>query len=164
MIQLTCDVEYSQAIIIYENNQNIINLIKNFQFHTRKKHHRYSNLCHQKENDRKFHRFNLRVYRLNDKWRFNKIINQKQIYSISHRFKNRIIILLTKFFRGNNLWKLINVFATTICESLSTFFATTICESLSHFRDNHLWKLNNELIFSMKIKLNSHLITSFLFI
>jgi hypothetical protein len=33
MIQLTCDVEYSQTIMIYENNQKIIALIKNFQFH-----------------------------------------------------------------------------------------------------------------------------------
>ncbi len=28
--------------------------------------HRYSNLFHQRENDRKIHRFNLRVYRSND--------------------------------------------------------------------------------------------------
>jgi hypothetical protein len=38
MIQLTCDVEYFQTIIIYENNQNVIVLIKNFQFHARIKH------------------------------------------------------------------------------------------------------------------------------
>jgi hypothetical protein len=38
MTQLTYDVEYSQTIIIYENNQNIIVLIKNFQFHARTKH------------------------------------------------------------------------------------------------------------------------------
>jgi hypothetical protein len=38
MTQLTCDVEYSQTIIIYENNQNVIALIKNFQFHARTKH------------------------------------------------------------------------------------------------------------------------------
>jgi hypothetical protein len=38
MTQLTCDVEYSQAIIIYENNQKIIVLIKNFQFQARTKH------------------------------------------------------------------------------------------------------------------------------
>jgi hypothetical protein len=35
---LTCDVEYSQAIMIYENNQEIIALIKNSQFHARIKH------------------------------------------------------------------------------------------------------------------------------
>jgi hypothetical protein len=35
MIQLTCDVEYSQTIIIYENNQSVIVLIKNSQFHAR---------------------------------------------------------------------------------------------------------------------------------
>jgi hypothetical protein len=38
MTRLTYDVEYSQAIIIYENNQNVIALIKNFQFHARIKH------------------------------------------------------------------------------------------------------------------------------
>jgi hypothetical protein len=38
MIRLTCDVEYSQTIIIYENNQDVIALIKNFQFHARTKH------------------------------------------------------------------------------------------------------------------------------
>jgi hypothetical protein len=38
MIQLTCDVEYSQAIIIYEDNQDVIVLIKNFQLHARTKH------------------------------------------------------------------------------------------------------------------------------
>jgi hypothetical protein len=38
MIQLTCDVEYFQTIIIYEDNQKIIVLTKNFQFHARIKH------------------------------------------------------------------------------------------------------------------------------
>jgi hypothetical protein len=38
MIQLTCDVEYFQTIIIYENSQNVIILIKNFQFHAWTKH------------------------------------------------------------------------------------------------------------------------------
>jgi hypothetical protein len=38
MIQLTYDVEYSQTIIIYKNNQNVIALIKNSQFHARTKH------------------------------------------------------------------------------------------------------------------------------
>ncbi len=38
MTQLTNDVEYSQTIMIYENNQNVIALIKNFQFHARTKH------------------------------------------------------------------------------------------------------------------------------
>jgi hypothetical protein len=38
MIQLTCDAEYFQAMMIYENNQNVIVLIKNFQFHARIKH------------------------------------------------------------------------------------------------------------------------------
>jgi hypothetical protein len=38
MIQLTCDVEYYQTIMIYENNQDVIVLIKNSQFHARIKH------------------------------------------------------------------------------------------------------------------------------
>ncbi len=38
MTQLTCDVEYFQTIIIYENNQDVIALIKNSQFHARTKH------------------------------------------------------------------------------------------------------------------------------
>ncbi len=38
MIQLTCNVEYSQTIIIYEDNQDVIALIKNSQFHARTKH------------------------------------------------------------------------------------------------------------------------------
>jgi hypothetical protein len=38
MTQLTCDVEYSQTMMLYEDNQNVIALIKNFQFHARIKH------------------------------------------------------------------------------------------------------------------------------
>jgi hypothetical protein len=38
MTQLTRDVEYSQAVMIYENNQSVIILIKNSQFHARIKH------------------------------------------------------------------------------------------------------------------------------
>jgi hypothetical protein len=38
MIQLTCDVEYFQTMMIYENNQSAIVLIKNSQFHARIKH------------------------------------------------------------------------------------------------------------------------------
>ncbi len=38
MTQLTCDAEYSQAMMIYEDNQSVIVLIKNFQFHARIKH------------------------------------------------------------------------------------------------------------------------------
>jgi hypothetical protein len=37
MIQLICDVEYFQTIMIYENNQNVIILIKKSQFHARTK-------------------------------------------------------------------------------------------------------------------------------
>jgi hypothetical protein len=38
MTQLTCDVEYFQTMMIYEDNQNVIVLIKNSQFHARIKH------------------------------------------------------------------------------------------------------------------------------
>jgi hypothetical protein len=38
MIQLTCNVEYFQAIMIYENNQVVIAFVKNSQFHARIKH------------------------------------------------------------------------------------------------------------------------------
>ncbi len=38
MTQLTCDVEYFQAVMIHENNQNVIALIKNFQIHAWIKH------------------------------------------------------------------------------------------------------------------------------
>jgi hypothetical protein len=38
MTQLTCDVEYFQAIVIYEDNQDVIALIKNSQIHARTKH------------------------------------------------------------------------------------------------------------------------------
>ncbi len=38
MIQLTYDVENSQAMMIYENNQNVIIFVKNSQFHARIKH------------------------------------------------------------------------------------------------------------------------------
>jgi hypothetical protein len=38
MTQLTYDAKYSQTIMIYENNQNVIALIKNSQFHARIKH------------------------------------------------------------------------------------------------------------------------------
>jgi CobQ-like glutamine amidotransferase family enzyme len=38
MTQLTCDVDYSQAVMIYKDNQNAIVLVKNSQFHARIKH------------------------------------------------------------------------------------------------------------------------------
>jgi hypothetical protein len=79
--------------------------------------HRYSNSFHQRENDRRFHRLNLRFYQSNDNWWSDQIINQRQIYSISRRFRNRIITLSAKDFataicvlRDSNLGKSINVF------------------------------------------------------
>jgi hypothetical protein len=79
--------------------------------------HRYSNSLHQRESDRRIHRLNLRAHRSNDNWRFDKIINQRQICSVSRCFKNRIIILSASRLRDNNLWKSINLFATEICEN-----------------------------------------------
>jgi hypothetical protein len=38
MTQLVYDVEYSQTMMIYENNQSVIAFVKNFQFHARIKH------------------------------------------------------------------------------------------------------------------------------
>ncbi len=38
MTQLICDIDYFQAVIIYNNNQEIIALTKNSQFHARIKH------------------------------------------------------------------------------------------------------------------------------
>jgi pyruvate-formate lyase len=35
MTQLTCNVEYFQAVVIYENNQNVIAFVKYSQFHAR---------------------------------------------------------------------------------------------------------------------------------
>ncbi len=96
--------------------------------------HWHSNSLHQRKNDRKIHRLSLRVYRSNDSWRFDKIINQKQICSVSRCFRNRIAIssfslsarrsrdsnlwkFINSFFRNSNLWKSINLSATVICES-----------------------------------------------
>jgi hypothetical protein len=137
MIQLTYDVEYFQTMMIYKNNQNVIALIKNNQAH------RYSNSLHQSKNDRRIHRFNLRVYRSNDNWRFDKIINQKQIRAVSRRSKNRIIIVSAKRLHDSNLWKSINVFLS----------------SRQQFMKAKQW-----INLSMKAELSSHLITSFLFI
>jgi hypothetical protein len=38
LIQLICDIDYSQIVIIYENNQDVIALTKNLQFHAQIKH------------------------------------------------------------------------------------------------------------------------------
>ncbi len=38
LTQLICDVDYSQIVVIYKNNQEVIVLIKNFQFHAQIKH------------------------------------------------------------------------------------------------------------------------------
>ncbi len=70
--------------------------------------HRYSNSLHQRKNDRRIHRFNLRVYRSNDNWQFDKIISQRQICSVSRCFRDRVAILSAKRLRDNNLWKSIN--------------------------------------------------------
>jgi hypothetical protein len=38
LIHLTNDHDYLQTMIIYENNQDVIALIKNFQFHVKTEH------------------------------------------------------------------------------------------------------------------------------
>jgi hypothetical protein len=38
MTQLTYDVEYSQAIMIYKDNQSVIDFVENSQFHAQIKH------------------------------------------------------------------------------------------------------------------------------
>jgi hypothetical protein len=88
--------------------------------------HRYLNSLHQRKSDRRIHRFNLRVYWSNESWRSDKIINQRQICSISRRFKDRIAIVSAKRLRDSNSWKFINVF----------------------FHDNNQWKLNQVRIWS----------------
>jgi hypothetical protein len=124
MIQLTCNVEYSQTIIIYENNQRIMTLIKNSVSRTNQA-HRYSNSLHQRESDRRIHRFSLRVYQSNDSWRSEKIINQRQICSVSRRSKDRIAIVSAERLRDSNLW-----------------------ESINALRGSNQWKLNQVRIWS----------------
>ncbi len=107
--------------------------------------HWYSNSLHQRKNDRRFHRFNLRIHRSNDNWRSDTIINQRQICSISRRFKNRISTFSTKTFRDSNLWKFIKCLVATICENLSTSLL---------FRDNNRQssvKSNIESIFQWEL-------------
>ncbi len=64
--------------------------------------HWHSNSLHQRKNDRRICKFNLRAHRSNDNWRFDQIIDKRQICSISRRIRNRI-----------------TSFITTICESIS---------------------------------------------
>ncbi len=112
-----------------------------------------------KKSDRRFYRLNWRSHRSNDNWRFDKIINQRQIRSISRRFRNRIATLLTKTSRDSNLWKSIKRLVATICENLSTFFF-----SFSRQKSTVICEIKYWISFSMKAKSSSHLITSFLLI
>ncbi len=90
---------------IFSNDDDIRKQSKRYCFNQKlsisrtNQEHRYSNLLYQRKNDRRIHRFNLRVYRLNDNWRFNKIINQRQICSISRRSRDRIAIVSAKRLR-----------------------------------------------------------------
>jgi hypothetical protein len=161
MIQLTCDVEYSQTINNIRRQSRRHCSDQEFSVSRTNKAHQYSNSLHQRESDRRFHRLSLRAHRSNDNWRSDKIINQRQICSVSRRFKNRIITLSAKTFRDNNLWKFIKCFVTTICESLSTSLFS------SFLRDNirqSSVKSNSESVFSVKARSSSHLITSSLLI
>jgi hypothetical protein len=89
LIQLICDINYLQTMIIYENNQKTIALTNNFQFHARIKYIDIQ-IYFIKKNDRRIDRFNLHTHESNDNRRINKIIDQEQIRSISSRFKNKI--------------------------------------------------------------------------
>jgi hypothetical protein len=104
MIQLTCDVEYFQAVMIYENNQSVIIFVKNFQFHARTKHIDIQTHFIKKKNDQRIYWSVLRAHRSNDSWRFNQIIDQRQIRSVSRCFKDWIV----DTFCDNDLWKLNN--------------------------------------------------------
>jgi hypothetical protein len=75
--------------------------------------HWHSNSFYQKKSDRRIYKSSLRVHRSNDNWRFNQIIDKRQVCSISRRFKNRIAS-----------------FTTVICESILTHFLTAIYESV----------------------------------
>ncbi len=76
-------------MIIYENNQETIALTKNFQFHARIKHIDIQTHFIRKKNNRRIDRFSVHTHKSNDNRRFDKIIDQKQIRSISNRFKNK---------------------------------------------------------------------------
>jgi hypothetical protein len=91
MTQLTCDVEYFQAIMIYENNQKNHCFDQKLSISCTNKAHRYSNSLYQRKSDRRIDWFVLRAHRSNDSWRSNQIIDQRQIRSVSHRSKNWII-------------------------------------------------------------------------
>jgi hypothetical protein len=55
--------------------------------------HRHSNSLHQRESDRRINRFSLHTHETDDNRWFNKIINQKQIRSVSNRFKDKIRLI-----------------------------------------------------------------------
>jgi hypothetical protein len=52
--------------------------------------HRHSNSLHQRKSDRRIDRFNLHTHETNDSRWSHKIVNQKQIRSVSNRFRNKI--------------------------------------------------------------------------
>jgi predicted nucleic acid-binding protein len=52
--------------------------------------HRYSNSLHQTKSDRRIDRFSVHTHRSDDSRRSDKITDQKQIRSVSSRFKDRI--------------------------------------------------------------------------
>jgi hypothetical protein len=65
LIQLICDIDYSQAVIIYEDNQETIALEKNSQFHAQIKHIDIQTHFIKKK-DRRIDRFSVFIHRSND--------------------------------------------------------------------------------------------------
>jgi hypothetical protein len=152
MTQLTCDVEYSQTMMIYENNQSVIVLIKYFQFHARIKH---IDIQTHFIKEKMIEEFIDLIYMFIDQM----IIDDLTKSLITNKFVQFRVALKIESLSSQQ-----SVFATAICESLSTLFATAICESLLQSRDSQLRKSNNESIFSVRARSSSHLITLSLFI
>jgi hypothetical protein len=81
---------------LFSNNYNLWeqsrsnHVDKEFSVSRSNQAYRYSNSFHPKKNDRRIDRFSVHIHKSNDNRRFNKITDQKQIRSVSSRFRNRI--------------------------------------------------------------------------
>jgi hypothetical protein len=102
MTQLTCNVEYSQTIIIYEDNQNVIVLIKNSQFHARIKHIDIQIYFIKK---RMIEEFIDLIYVFIDQMIIDNLAKSliKKNCSISRCFKNQIISFSARLLNDSNL-------------------------------------------------------------
>jgi hypothetical protein len=74
--------------------------------------HRYSNSLHQKKSDRRIDRFSVHIHRSNDSRRSDEITDQKQIHSVSSRFRNKIRLATSSRFESRDRDE------STSCESL----------------------------------------------